>query len=500
MNLEMPSPTHPRDLGSAVDELDPAFCWQAVYSRDKRFDGRFFGGILTSGLYCRPTCPASFGRPEHVRWFGSAAAAEAAGFRPCRRCRPEIAPTSPAWTGTSAVVSRALKLLSDGVLQHNTVEELAARVGIGARHLRRLFKTHVGAAPITVARMHRVQVARNLIEATDLPITEVALCTGFGSVRQFNSDIRRTFGHPPTALRRLWAHKRHSCTEMGLLLTLPYRPPFDWAGCVDFLRPRITPGVETIDDRTYRRSIKVGQAVGTIEISPSADLPQLDMRVRLPRYDGLMSIVERSRRMFDLGADPIQILRRLETQEWLRGRCAARPGVRVPGAWDALEVVVHAALGQTLERLDSSVLVQRIIETWGTPIEQAVDGISHLFPTAEVLAKAALEAVGLSPKQAGVIRAFAEMARRGFSSHSYRDLASLDEKIRSIPGLDYEAAGYIAMRGFGEPDAAYMCALVEKEVTAMPSVTGDCTAGHALQHLDECRPWRAYALMLLTKT
>ena len=229
-------PSAPHDSLRGNLELDPAFCWQAVYSRDHRFDGLFFAGIASTGVYCRPICPVSFGHPESVHWFQSAAAAEAAGFRPCRRCRPDTAPGSSAWYGTWAVVSRALKLISEGALDGGNLESLAERVGIGSRHLRRLFQRHLGASPLKIARSHRVLVARNLIAQTQLPIAEIAKGTGFRSIRQFNHSVRTAFGKSPTALRRL--HRTPAVRDPlgGIVVHLPYRPPFDWPSLIQFFK------------------------------------------------------------------------------------------------------------------------------------------------------------------------------------------------------------------------------------------------------------------------
>jgi len=214
--------------------LDPAFCWQAAYSRDRRYDGRFFAGIVTTGVYCRSICPVSFGRPTNVRWFRSTAAAETAGFRPCKRCRPEILPGSSAWFGTMAVVSRALKLISQGALDHAGLEQLADRVGIGSRHLRRLFNEHLGTSPLKIARSHRVHVAKNLFLETNALISEIAARTGFKSIRQFNYSVRETFGQAPTRLRQSRAASQSLEGDAGLVVRLPYRTAFDWSSVIHF--------------------------------------------------------------------------------------------------------------------------------------------------------------------------------------------------------------------------------------------------------------------------
>ena len=248
-------------------ELDPTICYQALLSRDPRFDGRFFGGVVTTGVYCRPICRVRPPKPENIRWFACAAAAETAGFRPCRRCRPEAAPGTSAWLGSSAVVSRALRLISEGVLDETGLEELSARLGVGSRHLRRLFAEHLGVSPLAIARARRVHFAARLIQETELPITEIAFAAGFGSVRQFNHAVLSAFGQSPTQIR----NRRGLKTELkqmkdarnggGLALRLPYRPPLDWAAMSVFFKQRATPGVEAVDGGCYRSAVRTMCAI-----------------------------------------------------------------------------------------------------------------------------------------------------------------------------------------------------------------------------------------------
>jgi AraC family transcriptional regulator, regulatory protein of adaptative response / DNA-3-methyladenine glycosylase II len=294
-----------RTIGTS--ELDPAFCWQAVYSRDRRFDGRFFAGITTTGVYCRSICPVSFGTPYNVRWFRSASAAEHAGFRPCKRCRPDTSPGSSAWYGTWAVVSHAVKLISEGALNEGDLEQLAERVGIGSRHLRRLFNRHLGASPVKIARSHRVQIARNLIVETDLSAKKIASSTGFASIRQFNHSVKTTFGQSPSDLRRVHGTSQTGDRQTGVVVYLPYRKPFDWSLLIQFLDPRATPGVEAVVDGFYRRTIETDGMVGAIEVWDEPGHSRLAMRVSLPRYECLVQVAQRASRLFDLGSDALRI-------------------------------------------------------------------------------------------------------------------------------------------------------------------------------------------------
>jgi len=276
-------------------------------------------------------CPVSFGHPESVRWFQSAAAAEVAGFRPCRRCHPDTSPGSSAWFGTWAVVSRSLKLISEGALDGGNLEQLADRVGIGSRHLRRLFQQHLGASPLKIARSHRVLVARNLIVETQLPVAEIALGTGYRSIRQFNHSVRTAFGQSPTDIRRFHAAVGAPGPQVGIIVRLPYRPPFDWPSLIHFLKSCATPGVESIEGEIYRRTIEIGGIAGAIEVWDEAPHTRLSMRVFLPGCDRLMQVVQRARRVFDLGADAPHIGSYLSRDTRLAAMVAARPGLRRAG-------------------------------------------------------------------------------------------------------------------------------------------------------------------------
>jgi AraC family transcriptional regulator of adaptative response / DNA-3-methyladenine glycosylase II len=312
-------------------ELDRPAHDRARTSRDARFDGRFFIAVTSTGIYCRPICPARSPKPQNIRYFPSAAAAEAAGFRPCMRCRPEASPGTPAWLGTSAVVSRALRLIGDGALDEDGVEALAERVGVTARHLRRLFLQHLGATPIKVALTRRLHFAKKLVDETSLPFEEIAFAAGFGSVRRFNGHIRRTYDRTPTQLRRL-ARQRASPDPGSYRFRLAYRPPYDWDGILAHLA---APGV--VEAGRYTRAITLDGKHGAIEVTRAASGPALVLEVRFPEPRALLSIVERVKRLFDLGADPAAIAATLGADPLLRRLLARHPGVRVPGSWDAVD-------------------------------------------------------------------------------------------------------------------------------------------------------------------
>ena len=467
-----------------------------LYSRDRRFDGRFFAGAATTKIYCRPICPIPFAKPNNLVWFACAAAAAAAGFRPCRRCRPETSPGTPAWLGTSAIVSRALRLISEGALNESGVEDLADRVGVGSRQLRRLFVEHLGASPVKVAITHRVHFARNLIEQTDLPITRIALSAGFTSIRQFNHAVRAICGQPPTELRRAHGEFPKS-PQTGLEIRLPYRPPLDWPAFVSFMSPRATPGVELIEDGSYRRTIRIGDEAGTINVRPDKSEPVLAVRIELPGYRHLMQVVERVRRIFDLGADPLRIADDLARAERLKPLLDRRPGLRVPGAWDGFELAVHAVLGQQLTVAGSKALAGRLVRVFGKPFQTSIPGLSHLFPTPEALIEADLSGAAIHGARAAAIQALARAVYNGeltFSaSTTFQEAIS---RIRGIPGIEESTAHYIAMRTLGEPDAFPFA-----DPGLRRSLGKDGEPASPLDVLgiaEDWRPWRAYAAMHLS--
>jgi AraC family transcriptional regulator, regulatory protein of adaptative response / DNA-3-methyladenine glycosylase II len=471
----------------------PSIWWQALYSRDQRFDGRFFIGAATTKIYCRPICPVPFARPNSLVWFASAAAAEGAGYRPCGRCRPEASPGTPAWLGTSAIVSRALRLISEGALDENSVEDLAGRVGVGARQLRRLFVEHLGATPVKIAITHRVLFARNLIEETDLPITKIALSAGFSSIRQFNHEVRAICGQSPTELRRARGEFPAS-SQSGLVIRLACRPPFDWPAIVDFLKPRAIPGVELVEDGFYRRTIRVGGSTGTIEVRPGKTEPALAVRIELPGCQFLMKVVERVRRIFDLGADPLRIVEDLSRDRRLRPLLDRRPGLRVPGVWDGFELAVLTILGEQLSVRSSTKSVGRLVQHFGQPFPTSSQGLTHLFPRPKDLAAADLSRAGIRGARAAALHALARAVCGGkltFTASMTLEQAIL--RISSIPGIGESAAHYIAMRALGEPDAL-PCA--DPGLRSGLGIGGNPASPQEVLRIAEgWRPWRAYAAM-----
>lgn len=448
--------------------LDPAACERARLARDARFDGRFYTAVLSTGIYCRPICPAPSPKPVNVRYYATAAAAAEAGFRPCLRCRPEASPGTPGWAGAPATVSRALKLIEASALDEGGVEDLAARLGMGSRHLRRLFLEHLGATPVAIAQTRRVHFAKRLIDETTLPMTEIALAAGFGSIRRFNGTFRNLYGRSPSELRgQRGAPARAKAASTGsYCFRLEYRPPYDWNSLIAFLAARATPGVESVTPEEYRRSISMEEAHGTLAVR-RAKGNSLEAEIHFPRPASLFRIVERVRRMFDLGADPAAIAAALRPDPGMRPLLAARPGLRVPGCWDGFELAVRAVLGQQVSVKAATTLAGRVAEQFGTKTDQGV-----LFPTAAALAAADLSKVGLTSARARTLTALSQGVLEGLPLDDPAALVTL-------PGIGDWTAQYISLR-LGEPDAFPSTDLYLRPFAAKA---------------EAWRPWRAYAAM-----
>ncbi|MBP7147848.1 MAG: helix-turn-helix domain-containing protein [Acidobacteria bacterium] len=474
--------------------LDPDACWNAVRSRDRRFEGRFVLGVRTTRVYCRPGCPARMPRRENVAFFPSPAAAELAGFRACLRCRPDAAPDTPAWNGTSATVARALRLISAGALQDGGLDDLAERLGVGARHLRRLFLEHVGAPPRAISLSRRAHFARQLIERTDWPVSEVARAAGFGSVRRFNECVRRTFGCPPSRLRTGAAARRE--TGRALCLRLPFKPPFDAAALFSFLAARALPGVESVEGDVYRRAASWPDGSGIVEVRLAPDGRALLLSIDPPSSSGLMQVVARARRLFDLEADPGPIAAHLARDPLLAPLVRRRPGLRVPGAWDAFEQGVRALLGQQISVAAARTLAGHIVGRYGTPLARAAHGVTHLFPSPAALAGADFGAIGLTRARAHALSAFVAAARGGaLWAGCASDLDSTVRRLTGHEGIGAWTAHYIAMRALGEPDAFPDGDLGLRKAAAPGALP--LSAAELRRRAERWRPWRAYAAVHL---
>jgi AraC family transcriptional regulator of adaptative response / DNA-3-methyladenine glycosylase II len=388
--------------------LDREACYRAMQTRDSRFDGRLFVGVHTTGIYCRPICPARTPKLENVAFFTNAAAAQEAGFRPCLRCRPECSPEIGAWRGSSNTVSRALNLIADGFLDgDNDVEQLADRLGVGERQLRRLFQKHLGASPISVAQTRRVHLAKQLIHDTSMNMVDVALASGFGSVRRFNDTFRTLYKRAPSELRRKGAR------DPGITITLSYAPPYDWPAMMAFFAARAIEGVEVVQTDRYVRTIALDGTQGTISVSPVPGKDALAAAISFPNVKALPTIVSRIRRMFDIGADIRAITTYLKKDARLAGAIKARPGLRVPGAWDPFELSLRAVLGQQITVGAARKLAGKLVALCGEPLSpssRTMSGLTHVFPSPAQVAGADLAKLGMPGARLRTLGAVAEAA------------------------------------------------------------------------------------------
>ena len=476
---------------------DKTTCYKALQSKDTRFDGLIFVGVTSTGIYCRPVCPARTAKYDNCTFYGSAAAAQEAGYRPCLRCRPETAPQLAPWKGTSNTVSRALALIAEGALdgEHSSVEKLAERLGVGERQLRRLFLQHLGASPIAVAQTRRVLFAKQLIHDTQLPMTEVALASGFRSLRRFNEVFRELFDRPPGSIRRS-STTRSTEPGGGIVFRIRYRAPYDWDSMLGFLQARAIAGIEMIEKDIYKRTVEIGGQCGFIEVKHLPRRESLCVAVHFPKIQALHEIVNRVRRLFDLGAAIGTIDGHLSLDKDLSLWVAQRPGLRAPGAWDGFEVAVRAVLGQQISVQAARLLAGKFVASQGTILSQDAGrpaGLTHVFPTAKHIASVADLDLGMPKSRLATLRAVAQASvddPRLFQSSG--DVDEAITKLTSVPGLGDWTAQYVALRILREVDgfpASDVGLLRGAEKVLGRTMTPKSLAMHA----ELWRPWRAYA-------
>ena len=476
---------------------DKEICYRALQSRDPRFDGLLFVGVTSTGIYCRPICPARTAKYENCRFFGSAAAAQEAGFRPCLRCRPETAPDLASWRGTSNTVSRALALITDGALdgEDASVEKLAERLGLGERQLRRLFHQHLGASPISVAQTRRVLFAKQLIHETRMPITEVALAAGFGSLRRFNEIFRDLFHRPPSALRRKTTSSPASA-EAGVTLRLRYRAPYDWNSMLGHLQARAIPGIEFVENGIYRRTVEMDGSTGSVEVAHLPERQSLSVTIHFPNVQSLPTIVTRVRRLFDLGADIETIDEHLSRDPYLAPLVAQRPGLRAPGGWDGFELAVRAVLGQQITVAAARRLAGQLVALHGNPVAKSYvthPELSHVFPTAKRLALAKSIGLGMPAARQKCLKSLAEAAVA--DPNLFGSFGTVEEaiaRLRGICGIGEWTAQYIALRALREMDAFPATDIGLLRGAAMLDGARP-TSASLLNRAESWRPWRAYA-------
>lgn len=476
--------------------LNPDDFEQARQARDPHFDGRVFIGVVTTGIYCRPVCPVRLPRKENIRLYSTAAAAAEAGFRPCLRCRPESSPGTPAWMGSSFTVSRALQLIARGALDEGSVTTLAAQLGIGARQLSRLFQQHLGVTPIAVANTQRLHFAKKLIDETQLSMAQVCYAAGFTSIRRFNAVFNEVYGRTPLALRKR-AKSTEPAAQRGVQIRLNYRPPFDWRAMLAYLAYRAIPGVESVGEQRYSRTIVMNGRQGSLDVQFLEDSHALILTIDVDQTRNLYQIVERVRVMFDLKAVSTELESFLSLDPLLAALVERHPGIRVPVAWDGFEVAVRAILGQQVSVKGATTLVSRLAHACGAEFyADNAHTLDRVFPTPEVLADANLDGLGITTRRIAAIKALAVVVRDGelrFDGSMSTD--AFVERIVQIPGIGPWTAQYIALRALNDPDAFPDADLILLRAAASP---GSSLTPKQLQARSQTwRPWRAYAVMLL---
>lgn len=493
--------------------------YRAMQSRDRRFEGSFIAAITSTGIYCRPGCPAKMPREKNVRFFACAAAAEESGFRACLRCRPDASALLPAAAGSSATVARALQLFSQEHI--GGIPTICDKLGVGERHLRRLFMQHLGTTPIAALRTQRLHFARTLLEQTRLPMSEVALAAGYRSTRRFNHEILRAFDRSPTRLRdgalkslapKSSAAGRPHIRSAQIELKIPYAPPFDWPALLSFFGAGAIEGVEVLEGKTYRRSVRVGPAGAAtpivLEVSHLPELNSLRVRFDVVPAQAILQLVAGVKRMFGCAVQPHVVEEHLSRDPLLKKALAVHPGLRVPGAWDPFELSVRALLGQQISVRAAQTLAGRLVRAFGEPLPEkllheapAANFPTHLFPTPQAIVKAGAERLtkqGMMPARATALQKLAEVVTSGALDFAELRTLTADEAVDAIeelPGFGPWSAGYIAMRALGKPDAFPLrdLGLLRGLRSAQPGATFNDFRDRA----ERWRPFRATAAIAL---
>jgi AraC family transcriptional regulator of adaptative response / DNA-3-methyladenine glycosylase II len=469
-------------------------CYRFMRSRDPRYDGFFFVGVASTGIYCRPSCPARLPQRRNVRLFSTAAAAQAAGFRACKRCEPDAAPGSPAWNRRADVAGRAFRLIADGIVDREGVPGLASRLGFSERQLNRILVAEVGAGPAQLARAQRAQAARTLIESTGLSFAEVALASGFGSIRQFNDTVRAIYARTPSELRRRARRRRGAISPGAVDLRLPARAPLDGAALLEFLGARAIARVEQVDGPTYRRSLALEHGGGLVALTPEDGAVRCALQ--LDDLRDLTAAVARCRRLLDLDADPVSIAAQLGADPVLGELARRRPGMRVPGCVDGFELAVRAIVGQQVSVAAARTVLGGLVARYGEPLTEPAGAITHRFPTAAALAGVDPAELPFPRRRAEALRTLARLvAGEGLRVDAGTDSAAALAALLDIPGVGPWTASYVSMRALGDPDAFPAGDVGIRHALAR---LGRPAAGPAATALAEpWRPWRSYAVMHL---
>lgn len=510
--------------------MDSDLCYRAVRGRDSRFDGWFVTAVITTGIYCRPSCPAMTPKRPNVRFYPSAAAAQAAGFRACRRCRPDASPGSPEWNERADLAGRAMRLIADGIVDREGVAGLASRLGYGVRQVNRVLVTELGAGPAALARSQRAQTARVLLETTTIAVTDVAFASGFSSIRQFNDTIKEVFATTPTVLR---GHARRGSRQVkpggqgspdggdgsgardesgraasgepgraagSMTLRLPYRRPADLAAALGFLEARAVPGVEEVEGGVYRRSLRLPHGPGVAELAVADG--SVHVTLHLSDLRNLQPAVVRCRRLLDLDADPVAVDAQLGTDGTLAPLVAASPGMRVPGTVDGGELAIRAMLGQQVSVAAARTLAGRLAARYGDRLPTPVGGVTHLFPTAAVFAEMDPASLPM-PRARGraLVTLASALASGDIRVDPGADRDGVEQALLALPGIGSWTAGYIRMRALDDHDVLLPTDLgIRRALGRLPAATGrpaDVSTAALSAAAEAWRPWRSYAVMHL---
>ncbi len=472
-------------------ELDSERLWQVLETGDPRFDGWVFCGVKTTGIYCRPSCPARTPKRENVRFFASAGAAQAAGFRACKRCRPDATPGSPDWDLRADLVGRAMRLIADGVVDREGVHGLAKRLGYAARHVHRQLVAVVGAGPLALARAQRAQTARLLLETTDVTITEVAFAAGFRSLRQFNATVQEVFAMTPSELRARAARYAGEHERGALSLRLPYRAPLDGRGLITFLGLRAVAGVEQVLDGVYRRSLRLPHGSGVLELRPADGY--VHARYWLADLRDLAAAMQRSRALLDLDSDPLGVADALGEDPVLARLVREAPGRRVPGHVDGHELAVRAVLGQQVSVRGAATLAARLVRAHGEPLEHALGTVTHTFPSARSLAEADPADLCMPhARRRGLLSLASALASGQIVVDPGADREDTRRRLLALPGIGPWTAEYVAMRALRDPDAFLASDLGVRAALERLGHDGRPSSARALAR--RWQPYRAYAV------
>ncbi|HEY1831146.1 MAG TPA: AlkA N-terminal domain-containing protein [Acidimicrobiales bacterium] len=482
---------------------DPDRCYQAAQSKDARFDGWFFIGVTSTGIYCRPSCPARTPMRKNVRFYPTAAAAQQAGFRACMRCRPDATPGSPEWNLRADVAARAMRLIRDGIVDREGVEGLARRLGYSVRQLNRVITAEVGTGPLAIARAQRGQTARVLLETTELAVSHVAFAAGFASVRQFNDTARQIFADTPSGLRfraAKGAQRAGAPSGPGIRLRLPARRPFSADSVLPFLGLRAVTGIEALDGSSYRRSMRLPHGYGVVTLAPD-DLDQsatafVNAELVLSDLRDLTTAVARCRQMLDLDADPVAVFDALCHDPMVGPLVLAQPGRRVPGTADGFELAVRAIIGQQVSVAGARTVVGRLVEAAGDELPESDGVITHLFPTPAALADLADQRPESFPMPSARRNALAALARAVESGDVIIDPGADPVELRAslirLPGIGSWTAEYVAMRALRDPDAFMPTDLGIRRAAAALGLPDD--PARLAELTEGWRPWRSYAM------